>query len=54
MYFKTDNSKSLLSKMIEACKIKNNLHNLKENRAFVSENYTIENYINNYLNIYRI
>ena len=54
MYFKSNNSKSLLSKMKEAFNLNKSKSKLKENKDFILEKYTIEKYINNYLNIYKI
>lgn len=54
MYFKSNNSKSLISKMAEAYSLKNYASKLEENKKFILENYTIEKYINNYLEIYKI
>lgn len=54
MYFKSNNSKSLISKMVEAYSLKSSTSKLSENKDFISENYTIEKYINNYMNVYKI
>ena len=40
--------------MVEAYSLKNYASKLEENKKFILENYTIEKYINNYLEIYKI
>jgi glycosyltransferase involved in cell wall biosynthesis len=54
LFFKSNNSKSLFSKMEEAYKIKDSISQLKDNQKFISENYKIERYIDNYLNLYKL
>lgn len=54
LFFKTNTSKSLLSKMIEAYNSKSNMKILEENKTLIKENYSIETYIKNYLEIYKI
>jgi len=52
MFFKSNNHKSLFSKLEEAQKATGNSAKLKENKKFILENYTINKYINNYLEVY--
>lgn len=54
LYFKSDVIKSLYSKMCEAYNLKKGEDKLKENKKFVLENYSIERYIENYLEIYKL
>lgn len=54
LFFKSNVQKSLLSKMVEAYNIKNDMKVLDDNKKFIKESYSIEKYINNYLGIYKI
>lgn len=54
VYFKSNTKKSLLSKMVEVYTTKKDMKILQENQKFIKETYSIENYINNYLEIYKL
>jgi len=54
LFFKSNSQKSLFSKMEDTLKVTSKDKNLKENQNFIRENYTIEKYIANYLEVYKI
>jgi glycosyltransferase involved in cell wall biosynthesis len=54
LYFKSNTLKSVLSKMDEAKNMKKDQESISDYKKFIKENYTIEKYINNYLEIYKL
>jgi glycosyltransferase involved in cell wall biosynthesis len=54
LYFKSNNAKSLYSKMCEAYNLNREDVRLAENKKLVLENYKIETYIENYLELYKL
>jgi len=54
LYFKTGSSKSLYSKMLEAYKTKTDKEHIEITKEFIKSNYSINTYIQNYMEIYKI